>query len=121
MLQKTLSFIVIYILCAASFAYGITTPIPRDYIVDIIPQGHIACRITKTGAYKGIWSGTHRVCQYLIPGSELWVAGYWQCHRYTSPQGVCTGWKWILAHWEDIKTAQLEPDVVTRSGWHTKW
>lgn len=119
--MKTLLFVIFLTFSTATLAYGIITPIPRDYIVDTIPQGHVGCRILKTGAYKGIWSGSHRVCQYMIPGSEIWVQGYWQCHRYKATQGICTGWKWVLAHWENIKSAQLEPDVVTRSGWHTKW
>lgn len=120
MLQKILTTICIFSFTGVLYAYGIVTPVPRDYTVSVTPQGYVSCMTTKTGAYKGIWSGAHRVCRYNIPGSEFWMAGYWQCHRYKVQQGVCTNWKWILPHWENIKTAQLEPDRVIQSGWHVR-
>jgi hypothetical protein len=118
---KIFFIIIAAVFSTHAFALNIVTAIPREYVRDVTPQGYIICYKAKTGSYKGIWSGAHSVCRYNIPGSEMWVSGYWQCVRYKVREGICLGWKWNPAHWESLQQAQLEPDAVSKSGWHTRW
>lgn len=85
-------------------------PVQREVIGP--PRGYQNCYVVPSGYSNGIWINTHRICEYdNSPDGGYWVAGYWQCSRY-SRHGVCRDWYWQRSHW--VRPGMVEYGVV----WH---